>query len=85
MKLELLNFYFEKNGFKRNANKLYFNYIREPYEVKIFKLERKAFIIKENAIVFETGLPTKEASIVKWCNILIDKDENKNNQIDSED
>lgn len=78
MKLELLNFYFEKNGFKRNSNKKYFHYFRNGYEVKILKNENKAFILKNDLIVFETGLPSKEPSVVKWVNILIEKHETQN-------
>lgn len=83
MNLELLNFYFEKNGYGRNANKKYFNYFRKGYEVKIFRNENKALIIKDGLILFETGIPNNEASIVKWINILIAKHEKENNSIDS--
>lgn len=79
MKLELLNFYFEKNGFKKSSNKKYFHYSRNDYEVKILKSENKAFIFKKDSIVFETGIPSREPSIVKWVNILIDKHEKQNN------
>lgn len=79
MKLEILNFYFEKSGFKRNAKKKYFNYIRRNYEVKIFSSENKAFVLKDNFIIYETGLPSNEGSIVKWINLLIDKHEAQNN------
>jgi hypothetical protein len=78
MNIQILNFYFQKNGYGRNANKMYFNYFKNGYEVKIFRTTNKAIIIKDGLILFETGIPTNEASIVKWINILIAKHENQN-------
>jgi hypothetical protein len=75
MDINILNFYFQQIGFKKKQNKKFLNYIRKNYEVKIFAIDKKAFILKDDLILFETGLPTNEASIVKWCNLLIQKDE----------
>lgn len=75
MDIKILNFYFQQIGFKKKTNKVYFNYIRDNYEVRIYTANKKAFILKDDVILFETGLPSNEGSIVKWCNILITKDE----------
>lgn len=83
--MKLLNFYFKKIGFKTKASKKYLNYTRKEYEIKLFHLDRKAVILFDNQVIYETGLPTNELSIIKWCNILINKHEQENNQIDSED
>lgn len=83
MDVKLLNFYFKKIGFKTKANKLYLNYIRDNYEVKLFIAESKAFIYFNAELIYETGIPSYEPSIVKWCNILINKHEKENNQTDS--
>lgn len=83
MDAKLINFYFEQNGFKKKFNKVYFNYIRGEYDVKILAIESKIIISHLNNIIFETGLPKNEGSIVKWINILINKYEKESNQTNS--
>lgn len=83
MKLELLNFYFEQSGFKKKSSKLFYQYERGKYLAKISPTNKKCFLLFEGKLILETGIPTNEPSIVKWVNILIDKNEKENIQIGS--
>lgn len=87
MKIDLLNFYFTKGGYKKNKfrnHSLTYEYLKGKYFVSISPHNKKAFIFRDKELILETGLPEREASVVKWVNILINKDEKANIQI-SED
>jgi len=53
-------------------------YSKGNYSVKISEVSNKIYIFLADELIYETGLPVNEASVVKWCNILIDKYEKGN-------
>lgn len=74
MNLNLLKSCFEEAGFKnKNESNLIYNIGK--YVIILKANERIIVIIFENQIIYETGLPYKEQSIVKWIQLLIKKHE----------
>lgn len=82
MDLELINSYFQKAGYTRSVtSKLIF--FRNEYEVRLIANEKAILIINKNKLIFKTGMPKSEASIVKWINLLISKNEKDNQEANS--